>query len=428
MKSRSRRLGAFISAGVAAALLLAGCSSTSGGTGGTTGGTLQVQTGFASGSPLLKELTTLANAYTKKHPSVKFNLIPSTANYEQTLKVDLAAHNAPDIWMTHGWSRDRYSQFLVNLQSQAWNKKVNPALDSAMRSSSGAIYALPLDTDVSGIVYNEDVLKKAGIDPATLKTWSAFNAASAKIKAMGITPVEVSEKANGPAGNLIDWIAPGMYTTSALGKLKKGTFVDADYQPMLDQISTWSKNGFINSDYTSATQDDMSRALANGTAAFVFQQNAVATQAFVYNPNAKLGFFPIPSNSPSSTNGKPYLLGGEMDAFGVSNTSKLKQDGIAFLDFLAQPANEAAMAKAAGAIPGLTTAKATQSTILDSYTTWVTKGKTPLEPYFDRVYLPNGAWNTVVTTADSVITGQATPAAATGQMATQFKSLYGTGN
>lgn len=416
MKSRSLRVSAFVAAGVAVAALLAGCSSGSGGSGGP----IQVQTGFAAGSPLLKALTTVADKYEKENPGVSFTLIPSSANYEQDIKVRLAAHNPPDIWMTHGWSRDRYKEFLAPLQNESWNKDVNPALDDAMRTPSGAIYALPLDTDVAGVLYNKDVLEKAGVDVATLQTWADFDKAAEKIKATGVTPISVSGKANGPAGNLIDWTAPGIYTKAELASLKKGAFTAASYSPLLQLVESWQKSGYINADYSSATQDDEARALGSSQAAFVFQQNAIASQALTYSPDANLGFFPIPSDT-----GKPYLVGGEMDAFGVSKTSSHLKDATAFINYLAKPANEAVMASAAGAIPGLTSAETTGGTLVDSYNYWVTDQKTELLPYFDRVYLPNGMWNTLVTTTDSVITGQSNVSDATGQVATDFKSLYG---
>jgi raffinose/stachyose/melibiose transport system substrate-binding protein len=45
-------------------------------------------------------------------------------------------------------------------------------------------------------------------------------------------------------------------------------------------------------------------------------------------------------------------------------------------------------------------------------------------PYFDRVYLPNGMWNTMVTTADSVITGgDSKVASAVSTMAKDFAGL-----
>jgi len=58
-----------------------------------------------------------------------------------------------------------------------------------------------------------------------------------------------------------------------------------------------------------------------------------------------------------------------------------------------------------------------------SYDAFVKPGDLPLKPYFDRVYLPNGIWDTMVTTTDGVITGQMTPADAVKQMKSSYDSL-----
>lgn len=419
MKSRSRKVLAFAALATASALALAGCS---GGNGGGSGGgsAIKVQTALAAGSAQLAALTKIADAFEAENKSIKIDLIPSTNSYEQDLKVMLAARNAPDIWQTHGWSRDRYSKFLEPLQGEAWNKDVRPILDASMRDDAKAIYAVPMVADVTGLLYNADVLKKNGIDPTTLTSWDAFDKAAATLKSAGVVPIEVSGKDNGPSGNLIDWMAPGYYSDAQLAELKKGTFDNAAYQPMLDQIASWGKDGMFNPDYSSATSADVSKALGSGQAAFVFSQNTTAGNAFTTSPDANLGYMPVPS-----AQGPSYLIGGEGIAYGASKTGKHLADAKKFLNYLAQPANQEAFAHAAGGVPGLTTATVNLGKLQPSYDQWVEKAKTKLVPYFDRVYLPNGLWNTLVTTTDSVITNQATPAAATQQVASDFKSLFG---
>jgi raffinose/stachyose/melibiose transport system substrate-binding protein len=417
MKSRKKPVVLLATAALTAAALLSGCGAPASGGGAAT---LQVETNMTAGSEQLAVLTTLAQEFEASHAGVKLDLIPSSTTYEQDIKVKLAARNAPDIWQTHGWSRDRYAEFLAPLQDRAWNKDVNKLLDPSMRSEDGSIYAVPMVTDVAGLVYNADVLKKAGVDPATLTTWDAFDAAAAKIKAGGVVPISVSGKANGPAGNIIDWMAPGMFTDTELDAFKSGQFQAAGYTAMLTTVADWSKKGYFNPDYSSATQDDVAKALGSGKAAFVFSQNTVVASALAASPDANLGFMPIPSKV-----GKSYLIGGEGIAYGASAAGANLDAAKEFLDYLAQPASQEAFAKASGGVPGIATAKTDLGHLQDSYDAWVVKAGTTLVPYYDRVYLPNGLWNTLVTSTDSVITGQGTPESATSQVEKDFTSLYG---
>ena len=419
MMSRKTQAAAMAAAAIAA--LLAGCATTSSsGVANSEQATLEVQTNMASGSEQLTVLTTLAQQFEKEHTNVKLELIPSSQTYEQDIKVKLAAKEAPDIWQTHGWSRDRYAEFLAPLQDRSWNADVNTLLDGSMRKEDGSIYAVPMVTDVAGLIYTADVLKKVGVDPATLTTWDAFDAAAAKIKAAGVVPIEVSGKANGPAGNIIDWMAPGMFTDTELSAFKAGQFQSEGYRSMLSTVADWSKKGYFNPDYSSATQDDVAKALGAGKAAFVFSQNSVVSNAWTTSPDAALGFMPVPSKV-----GKPYLIGGEGIAYGASASGAHVDAAKEFLDYLAQPASQEAFAKASGGVPGIATAKTDLGKLQTSYDAWVVKAGTSLVPYYDRVYLPNGLWNTLVTSTDSVITGQGTPESATSQVEKDFTSLYG---
>jgi raffinose/stachyose/melibiose transport system substrate-binding protein len=400
-------------------LVLTGCSA--GGAGGS-GGTakLEFQTGLATSDPILKTLTTMTQKFESTHKNVSINLVPMTNTYEADMKVRLASGDIPDIWATHGWSLLRYSDFLEPLNTRPWAKNFNKALAPAMENKNGQFFALPADTDVAGIVYNKKVLADAGIDPASLITWDDFSAAAAKLKAAGITPISASGKDSWFAGNIADFIASGAVNKAEKAGLIKGNFAPSGYTKILDLVQSWQKNGYFNADFSSATTDDLTRSLAQGKTAFIFVQNYVVASALGFVPGAELGYFPIPSAS-----GKPYLVGGEGHAYGVSKTSKHKDQAVEYIDFLAQPDNLGKLASAIGGIPGLTNAKSDLGVLQASYEKFVKPGTFPLDPYFDRVYLPNGMWDTMVTTTSGVVTGQSGVAEAVGQVKKQFGTLYG---
>ena len=400
-------------------LVLTGCSA--GGTGGSGGAAkLEFQTGLATSDPILKTLTTMTQKFESTHKDVSINLVPMTNTFEADMKVRLASSDIPDIWATHGWSLLRYSDFLEPLNKRSWAKNFNPALAPAMENKSGEFFALPADTDVAGIVYNKKVLADAGIDPATLTTWDDFAAAAAKLKTAGVTPISASGKDSWFAGNIADFIASGAVNKSEKAGLIKGDFAPGGYTKVLDLVQSWQKAGYFNADFSSATTDDLTRSLAQGKTAFIFVQNYVVASALGFVPDAELGYFPIPS-----ANGKPYLVGGEGHAYGVSKTSKHKDQALEYIDFLAQPDNLGKLASAIGGIPGLTNAKSDLGVLQASYEKFVKPGTFPLDPYFDRVYLPNGMWDTMVTTTSGVVTGQSGVTESVGQVKKQFGTLYG---
>ncbi|REJ04087.1 extracellular solute-binding protein [Microbacterium bovistercoris] len=409
-------------AGVAAlaaiALALTGCSGDGGS--GDSGGSakLEMQTNFGATDPSLKVLTEITEKYEADHPDVQIELVPSTDTYEADMKVRLASGDVPDIWATHGWSLLRYSQFLEPLDTQPWAKNFNEALAPAMKNDEGQFFALPIDTDVAGIMYNRDVLEANGIDPASVKSWDDFDAALKTLKDAGVIPISSSGKDSWFAGNITDFIGSGDFTEEQFEGFKDGTFDEAGYAEILDNVAAWQKAGYFNPDYSAATTDDLGRALAEGKTGFIFVQNYLAATALGFNPDANIGYMPIPSKE-----GEPFLVGGEGRAYGVAKDGEHKEEALDYIAFLAEPENESKLASSIGGIPGLTDATSDLGVLTESYETFVKPGDYPLMPYFDRVYLPNGIWDTMVTTTDGVITGQMSPEDATKQMKSSYDSL-----
>lgn len=412
-----RRLVALSAAAIAVTASLSACSS-AGSASGTT--TLEFQTAQSADSPLLAALTTVTKEFEQQHPDIKVDLRTGGNDYESQIKVRLAANNPPDLWATHGWSRDRYSSFLAPLQDQSWAKHFNKALDPAMKNDDGEFFALPVDTAVSGLIVNETVLQKAGVSADSITDWDAFMAASAKVADSGATPLTLAGSKDGSAGNVVDWLAPGAFTKTQLASFTDGTFPKSAYQKVLDVLDQFRTKGWINADYSSATGDDMAKALAENRAAFALSSNSLVAQAQQYAPDAKLQFIPVPAMN----GGDSYLIGGENTAFGAAKNGSHLTEAEQYLAFLAKPANDEKLAESTGSLPGLTNVTADLGSLEPSYTKWVTTNAVPLEPFFDRVYLPNGMWNTVVTTADGVIAGQSSPSASTSKMASDFSTLY----
>ena len=417
MKSHPLRLLAGAGAAIALVAALSGCSG-DGGAGGTA--TLEFQTAQAVDSPLYASLKRITARFEKAHPDIRIDLKTGDDSYESQMKVRLAAHNPPDLWATHGWSLLRYSAFLQPLNDQPWAKHFNPVLAPAMKDKQGRFFALPVTTSASGLVINTSVLEKAGVDPSTLGTWAGLQRAAQKVKASGAVPFYLAGSKDGSSGNVIDWLAPGAFDTAELAGFASGKFQTGPYQDLLGVVEKMRTDGWVNPDYTSATFDDMARAFAQGKSAFALTSNFLINSAWKYDPDAKLTYVPIPAIDGS----KPYLIGGEDTAFGADRTGSHLQQAEEYLAFLAQPANISAMADAVGNPPGLTNAKADLGALTAPYKEYVASNAVPLRPFFDRVSLPNGMWETVVSTSDGVIAGQSSPSEGTAKMAADFATLY----
>lgn len=380
-------------------------------------GSLEFMTGTAIDTDLYVVYEELTEAFSAMHPDVEIELVPSSTDHEGEVKTRLASGNIPDIWMTHGWSVGRYGDFLLPLEGEAWAADLSPALEPVMISEEGHLYAFPIDLDIAGILYNGDVLADAGFTAEEIQTWDDFMAAADAVLANGQIPIYNAGKDRWPTGLYVDWIAPGAMTDETYAKLLAGEFTPEEYGKTLELIAAFRDAGYFNPDYASATSDDIALALAQGDTAFSFLMNFVAVAGYGYNPEANIGFMPIPAFE----GGEPYLVSGEKNALGIWKDSENTEAAKAYIAFLAEPENLTKLAAAAGSAAGLTTVEADLGGLSDSFA-WTTKVSTA--PYFDRVYMPNGAWNSIVSTAEGVLTNQMSVDEALEKIEEDFNSLY----
>ncbi|MEJ1088155.1 extracellular solute-binding protein [Microbacterium sp. Mu-80] len=417
--SQVRKAGLAGAAGlVVAAVVLSGCSGAGDGGGEVT---LELQSAMAEDSPRFESLSTLAKAYEDENPGVTIDVVPMGQDYEGDMKVRMASGDLPDIWATHGWSLLRYSEFLEPLQGQPWADELNPVLDTTMKNDEGEFFALPLTTDVAGILYNKTVLDDLGIDPASLGDIEAFDAALAAAKDAGIVPISSSGKDDWFAGNVADWLASGSYDEAESAELADGDFVESGFEAMYSTIDEWAEAGYFNPDFSAATSDDIASALGQGTTAFVMIQNNLVLSALQFVPDAQLGFIPVPAINGDSE----YLIGGEGVALGAWRDGENKEQALDFLAFLAEPENIGQFAGDDGNPAGLTGVDVDLGDLADSYEQFFTPGDVRMVPYFDRAYLPNGMWNTLITTTSGIITGQSEVDDAVSQVEADYGTLYG---
>lgn len=382
-------------------------------------GSIEFMSGTSIDSALYKEYQVMVDQFAEENPDApEIELVPSSTDHEGEIKTRLGGGNIPDMWMTHGWSLGRYSEYLLDLQNEPWAADLNPLLQDVMVGENNEIYALPLNVDIAGILYNGDVLEEAGYKPEDITTWDTFISCCEAIKSNGKVPIYNSGKSRWTTGLYVDWIAPSYFTQEECDTVKNGTFVEDKYRAVLNLVQTFKEKEFFNPDYSSATTDDTSRALAQGETGFAFVMNAELVTAFEYAPEADLGFMQIPNVEGQ----KPYYVCGEKDAIGIAKDGKHVDTCIKFLEFLSKPENIAVLATATGQQTGLTSA-ASELGALDK--SFEATAKYPGVPYFDRVYMPSGAWDAIVATTEMVVTGEKDVDGAMAQIEKEYHSLIG---
>ena len=330
------------------------------------------------------------------------------------MKTRMSSGDLPDMWVTHGWSVIRYSEYMMDLSDQPWVENIDAGLKDVISNDNGELFILPITQAVAGIMYNKDVLEDAGVDATQIRTWDDFDAACKAIKDKGeASPIEMC-LADGFDSYMLEGIWPTLYSNEDLSDnkgeaLKDGTFDwQKDGSDAFEKPTEWYENGYLNEDYVSGSKDDVCKALANGEGAFAIYSTEMIPSILAYNADANIGILPLPSKE---KDGASYFGTGEgnFSCFGIWKDTKYEDECKQLLEYLAQPEIAVQIVKIDGGIPGLTNIELDESDQA-AYTTNAFKeaqsqfdGDLIYDNFFDREYLPSGMWSVMADATSTLL-------------------------
>lgn len=232
--------------------------------------------------------------------TVKVETLGGGGDYGGALKAKLQAGQMPDIFVIEGQGGyDIWKEYIADLSNEAWVKDTDLGF-----MVDGKVYGFPVAIEGYGMAYNADILKKAGIDPATLTTRSAYEKAfktlEAKKAELGISaPVSMAASV---AGGMW-WVAAqhslacywggglDLNDTSVIEKALKGQLDEArftEYAKYLQLLYKYAdRNILVNGSY-----DDQVGAFAQGKTAFLHQGNWVDPNLDQLGATFKIGYAP----------------------------------------------------------------------------------------------------------------------------------------
>lgn len=359
----------------------------------------------------------IAADFTKENPNIAVEFQFPGAEYENILKVKMAANDLPDVFDTHGWAIIRYGKYLADLRNEPWAKDMTDTIKPVVTDKDGKVEALVMSEAKDGISYNAEILEKYSITPP--KTFDELMAAADKIKTSSngaVTPFFMSGVDNGMIGGFSDLYATSMYispSTNDAKTLLDGTFDWNKWTPLAQKLQDMSKKGYINKDVLTAKYSDMPQLFAQGKVAFVFGAPSFADEVYKYNKAAKIGIAPLTSmvagDSQSFSGGERYTMGAWKDGKHLVESKKL-------IAFFAKPANMSKIANATKLPAGLKNIESKHE-FSEYYKQFE---NIRVFPYFDRVYLPNGMWDVMCKTGVALLAGTVSPQ----QFSDKMKSEY----
>lgn len=333
-------------------------------------------------------------------------------DYESAMKTRMSSGDLPDMWVTHGWSLIRYSEYMMDLSDQPWVSNIDAGLKEVITNDDGELFILPITQAVTAIIYNKDILSQAGVDPTQIRTWDDFDAACKAVQEnTEAAPIRMCLGDGFDSYSLED-IWPTLYSNEGVepnyaDSLKDGSFDwTADGKEGFEMLGNWLKAGYFNEDYVSCQKDDNCKALANGEGAFALYSTEIVPSILAYNENANIGILPVPAKDDS---GASYFGIGEgnFSCFGIWKDTKYADECKQLLEYLAQPEIATEITRIDGGIPALSNIEleATDQAAYtaNAYSEAQTQfdGDLCYDNFFDREYLPSGMWSVM---ADAVST------------------------
>ncbi|WP_261305546.1 ABC transporter substrate-binding protein [Paenibacillus andongensis] len=135
--------------------------------------------------------------FTKQHPSYAFTLTGvDGGNYMSLLRTRVISNNMPDIYMLDNMESAQdliHKGYAMDLTGQPFLSQIDERFLNGVKTSDGKIWALPIDVNGAGVIYNKVAFAQAGIQsPPT--TWPQFLAACEALQEAGIIPIAVGYK------------------------------------------------------------------------------------------------------------------------------------------------------------------------------------------------------------------------------------------
>lgn len=311
------------------------------------------------------EITKLNAEFHHKYPNVTINRVArSFADLNKTLKLAVSGPNAPDVVeanqgrpimgalvqagllrpedpyaRAYGWY-SRWSPLLLDL---------NKFTPDGKTFGAGNLYGVSQMGEIVGLFYN-----KAKV-PAPPKTFAAFQASLARIKASGDTPIMF--------GNLDKWPGIHEYETAyaGLGGSKRAirnfvfgrrsaSFTGPQFVKAAATLQSWVRKGYLTQNFNGTGYDPAWQRFAAGQGHYLIGGTWLDAD-LQKRMGDKVGFTTIPGPTAASP---PEALGGESLAWAITSKSKHPAVDAAYINFLTDHNASKVMAQTGNlpAVPG----------------------------------------------------------------------------
>ncbi|MGW4962010.1 ABC transporter substrate-binding protein [Nonomuraea sp. NPDC004186] len=310
----------------AAVLALTGCGSGGGGGGGG-----KTKLTFFSWDNE-QSMKPIIEAFEKQNPTidVEFSTAPPVAEYISTLQTRLVSGTGADVFAIAAENKTNLIQggFVKDLTGKPYMANMSK-FNTATYSRDGKAYGMSISSWSAGILYNKDLLAKAGVTEFPTK-WADFVALCQKLKAAGTTPY-------------YDSVTGMPLTLAALvghENARQGGDVDAQifagqkkfgdlWLGPLTNFNQLFTSGVMSKDVVGLSGEQIVDEFANGRVAMISAGPWNVSTLREKAPNMNMAFVGVPT-----PDGKPFWSGAASPGYAINAKTEHEKEAEAFLTYL----------------------------------------------------------------------------------------------
>ncbi|MGB8453211.1 MAG: extracellular solute-binding protein [Anaerocolumna sp.] len=291
---------------------------------------------FISSPEYADAINELIAAYKEVEPNVTVNYETTQNDYPTLLKAKLNSGEIPDIFSsTAGKEIGVYLDYTLDLSDQPLAAAMEDSVKSVMKANGDEVHGLSIKNNYFGIVYNKDILQKAGITSFP-QTFSDLEAACDKIKAAGFTPFTT--------GYAEWWVykhvfqhflnaaqpddVEGLVNSFAAGEAKIKDYPELynDFFRFIDLTEKYGDQKPLETDLSAEEA-----ALGSGQAAMAVGQGAwVEADVLKIDPELQIGFDGYPINEDASV---CKVISGSDQALRINKDSAVLDEVLDFVNW-----------------------------------------------------------------------------------------------
>jgi len=257
---------------------------------------------------------------------------------ETVLKTRVVKDDIPDIvgmGATDTYSLLAQSGIFMDMTGSPLLSRIDETYVQMLKDVSGMeeVIGIPYSTNANGVMYNKEIFSKLGL--SVPRTWDELLATAKKAKDAGTIPFYFTYKDDWQTVLPFNALASNLEGIEFYLDRREGKVTFADrYREIAEKQLELMEYG--HGDNFGKNYADGNRAFARGESAMYIQGTWAISEIRKANPEAPIGFFPLPTGDDPESN---KLISGVDTLLAVAEDSKHKEEALRFIEFLLEPEN-----------------------------------------------------------------------------------------